>query len=141
MQHVIRTSLLILLVIPGLRAQVLFDHAGQHPAQEARFDRSLALDDFSLFGKRKTPGFHYMAVGSSDPFFHRSYLVDGQGQVVDRGFAPSGMFFINHNPVVFAGLSEKFRDSLNPYGSVNIQQALVTGTLNTIFTGLRKSRQ
>lgn len=82
-----------------------------------------------------------MAVGSSDPYFHRSYLVDGEGRVVDRGFAPSGMFFANHNPVVFAGLSEKFRDSLNPYGSVNIQQALFTGTLNTIFTGLRRSRQ
>lgn len=95
----------------------------------------------SLFKGHQQERFHYCAVGAGDQFFHRVFLVDSQGRTVSHGFAPSAMFYSNHNPVVFSGLNEHFRDSFNPYGSVNIQQALVTGTLNAIFTGLRKSRQ
>jgi hypothetical protein len=95
----------------------------------------------SLFGDHQQERFHFRAVGAGDQFFHKVFLVDSQGRTVSDGFAPSAMFYSSHNIVVFSGLNEHFRDSFNPYGSVNIQQALLTGTLNAIFTGLRKSRQ
>ena len=109
------------------------EHYSTSPVETSR--------SISLFGVHQKERFHYCAVGAGDQFFHRAFLVDSQGRTVSHGFAPSAMFYSNHNPVVFSGLNEHFRDSFNPYGSVNIQQALLTGTLNAIFTGWRRSRQ
>ncbi len=75
-----------------------------------------------------------------DQGFHKVYLVDENGSSVDQGFTPVKYFAPNNNRLVISGLN-RFQDSLNPYGALNIGEALLLGTINQFISGISKPRK
>lgn len=77
------------------------------------------------------------SVALSDGYFHRTYVVDKNGETISSGFMPSMYFRANSNPIVFAGQKYMKRDSFNPYGAGDLAEMLFFGTVNNFITKLR----
>jgi hypothetical protein len=75
-----------------------------------------------------------------DPGFSKTFLVDGENRTVDQGYAPGSYYTPNHNRLVING-RRLVRDSFNPYGALNIGEAIFLGTLNQFITKIGKSRR
>jgi len=83
----------------------------------------------------------FYAIASYGGDFHRTYLVNTDGESVDAGFMPSTLFRANSNPIVFTGHERVQRDSFNPYGASDLAGLLFFGTVNNFITKFRLKKQ
>jgi hypothetical protein len=82
-----------------------------------------------------------IALSSPDGAFHRTYLVNAEGESVSSGFMPSAYFMANNNLIVVTGKPQIRRDSFNPYGAEDLTTILLFGTVNNFISKLRIGRR
>lgn len=82
-----------------------------------------------------------IALSSPDGAFHRTYLVNAEGESVSSGFMPSSYFMANNNLIVVTGKPQVRRDSFNPYGAEDLATILLFGTVNNFIGKLRIGRR
>jgi hypothetical protein len=82
-----------------------------------------------------------IALSSPDGAFHRTWLIDTEGESVSSGFMPSPYFMANNNLIVVTGKPQIKRDSFNPYGAGDLPTMLLFGTVNNFISKLRIGRR
>jgi hypothetical protein len=82
-----------------------------------------------------------IALSSQDGVFHRTWLINSDGETVSSGFMPSPYFMPNNNLIVVNGKPCIRRDSFNPYGAEDLATMLLFGTVNNFISKLRIGRR
>lgn len=82
-----------------------------------------------------------IALSSQDGLFHKTYLINSDGETVSSGFMPSPYFMPNNNLIVVNGKPCIRRDSFNPYGAEDLTTLLLFGTVNNFISKLRIGRR
>ena len=81
------------------------------------------------------------SVATVSGVFHKTYLVNSEGETVSDGFMPSSYFRSNDNLFVLARQPNYLNDSLNPYGAIDIPTMLFLAALNKYVGKLRIKRK
>ena len=94
-----------------------------------------------IFGDDSNLGKKTFTVASSGQAFSKIYLLNAKGEVLSSDFIPSNFFSPNDNFLVVTGGSQLLRDSFNPYGAIDIGQALFVGAINRFISEIKNSKQ
>jgi hypothetical protein len=78
-----------------------------------------------------------ISVNNPDGTFHRTFMVDNDGQTYSSGFMPATYFMPNNNLFVVSGKRYMKKDSYNPYGANDMTSVVVLSTINSLITMLK----
>jgi hypothetical protein len=81
-----------------------------------------------------------VTMNAADVGFNKTFLMDDHGSTVDQGYAPGSYFAPNNNRFILKG-RHRINDSLNPYGALDLGEAIFLGAINQFITELGKSRK
>lgn len=87
--------------------------------------------------QRFTEGTKLISVRTSDAYFHKSYMINKDGETLSSGFMSSAYFQPNNNIVVVSALPTRYRDSFNPYGAYDMMSMIVLSTFNNFISRLK----
>ena len=86
-------------------------------------------------------GTKLISVRTPNPYFHRTYLIDKNGDTVSSGFMPSVYFRPNDNKVVITGRPMEQNDSFNPYGAKDFSSMLIYTTVNSFLSKIKLNKR
>ena len=81
-----------------------------------------------------------ISVRTTNPYFHRTYLINKNGETISSGFMPSAYFRPNDNLIVISGYSDK-KDSFNPYGAYDMASMVLFSTFNSFISKLKINKR
>ena len=81
-----------------------------------------------------------ISVRTANPYFHKTYLINKNGETISSGFMPSVYFRPNDNLIVISGFNDK-KDSFNPYGAYDMASVVLFSTLNSFISKLKINRR
>lgn len=86
-------------------------------------------------------GVKLVSVKTSNVYFHKSYLIDKNGNTLSAGFMPTSYFLPNDHLLVIGGLNNQNRDSFNPYGAYDISSLIISSTFNAFISKIKINRR
>ncbi len=99
------------------------------------------FDSPNLDFSKITEGAKVISIGTSNSFFHKTYLINKEGHAISSGFMPSIYFQPNNNKVVISGFSNRYRDSFNPYGAYDMTSMIILTTFNSFISRIKINRR
>ncbi len=82
-----------------------------------------------------------VSISTVDSEFHRTYMINKDGETVSSGFMSSSYFLPNNNFIVITGKNTKNKDSFNPYGAYDMASAIIFGTFNNFISRIKKIKR
>lgn len=86
-------------------------------------------------------GAKLISVRTTNVHFHKSYLINKNGETFSSGFMPSAYFSPNDNLIVISGQNTKQKDSFNPYGAYDMTSMIVLSTFNSFISRVKIKRR
>ena len=83
----------------------------------------------------------FVAVVTPNKFYHKTFLLNNEGTSISSSFMPSTYYRPNNNMIIITGLSQKTRDSFNPYGATDLTSMVFLSTVNSFISKIRLSRR
>ena len=81
-----------------------------------------------------------ISVPTANPYFHKTYLINKNGETISSGFMPSVYFRPNDNLIVISGFPDK-KNSFNPYGAYDMASMVLFSTFNSFISKLKINRR
>jgi len=88
-----------------------------------------------------TEGAKLISVRTTNTHFHKSYLINKNGETLSSGFMPSAYFSPNDNLIVISGQNTKQQDSFNPYGAYDMTSMIILSTFNGFISRIKINRR
>lgn len=83
----------------------------------------------------------FTSVKTTNKYFHKTFLLNSEGNSISSSYMPSAYYRPNNNMVIITGLSQKTRDSFNPYGATDLTSVVFLSTVNSFISKIRISKR
>jgi hypothetical protein len=83
----------------------------------------------------------FASVKTPNKYFHKTFLLNSEGSSISSSYMPSAYYRPNNNMVIITGLSQKPRDSFNPYGATDLTSVVFLSTVNSFISKIRISKR
>ncbi len=141
MYKILITILFLTLVTEGF-GQIIFVH-DTTGFSDYRWKNKKLLSQYRhmVFGDDGNMGKKLFTVHDTGGSFNKIYLLNDKGEVISTDFVPAHFFSPNDNFLVVGGSSLLLPDSFNPYGAIDIGQALFVGAINRFISEIKNNKQ
>jgi hypothetical protein len=86
-------------------------------------------------------GAKLISISTSDIYFHKTYLINKEGESLSSGYMQSPYFLPNDNLIVISGHTNRRKDSFNPYGAYDMVSMVVLGTFNKFLSRIKRNKR